>query len=592
MENYLEIKNLKVNYKTYEGIRNILDIDELKIRKGETYGIIGESGAGKTVLALTIQRLLQSPPAQIESGEILVGGENVLDMSYKKARELRGKKVAMIFQDPMSALNPVFKIGFQMKKVVQTHQDINDKKANELILKMLEDVKLPDPQEIADKYPHELSGGQRQRIIICMALLCGAELLIADEPTRNLDVTIQAGILKLLKDLQQKYHVTMLFIGNNLSLAPIMCDHIGILKDGKIIESGTPNEIINNPKHEYTKLLIKSVTAGVGSRNKTAEDAPNLLDVENLKKHFLVKKQFGRKEKGYIKAVDGISFKLKQTETLGIVGESGCGKSTLVNTILMLHPPTAGTVRMNEKEVFQLKKNDLRKERKNVQIVFQDPFWSLNPRWLVKDIIGEPLNVHKNLSQDEYLEEVEKLIEMVGLPKEGIFRYPHEFSGGQRQRLAIARAFSVNPKLIVLDEPTSAIDVISQSQILNILNDMKDKMQLTYIIISHDLSVVNYMADNIMIMYLGKIVEYGESYKVFQNPKHPYTVALFNAIPTLNMKSVDDLTIVHGEIPSAINPPSGCRFHPRCDKCMEVCKTTEPAVSEIDGVQIACHLFS
>lgn len=592
MDNYLEIRNLKVNYKTYDGVRNVLDIDNLQIERGKTYGIIGESGAGKTVLALTIQRLLQSPPGQIESGDIFLDGKNVLEMTPKEAMELRGKKVAMIFQDPMSALNPVFTIGFQMRKVVETHHKVKGKKTDEIVLKMLKDVKLPDPNEIADKYPHELSGGQRQRIIISMALLCGAELLIADEPTRNLDVTIQAGILKLLKELQQKYKVTMLFIANNLSLAPALCDNIGILKEGRIIESGTPDEIINHPKEEYTKLLIGAVTTESAEKSKVSKDAPDVLDVKNLKKYFPVKSKHAPKGKLLVKAVDDVTFKLKQSETLGVVGESGCGKSTLVNTILLLHPPTEGIVKMNGEEIFQLKKKDLRSERKNVQIVFQDPFWSLNPRWLVKDIVGEPLHVHKKLSQDEYLDEVEKLMEMVGLPKDGIFKYPHEFSGGQRQRLALARALSVRPKLIVLDEPTSAIDVISQSQILDILNDLKKQMQLTYIIISHDLSVVNYMADKIMIMYLGKIVEYGEANEVFGAPKHPYTVALFNAIPNLHTRSVDDLSIIRGEIPSAINPPSGCRFNPRCEKCMEICKTTDPLICDIEGVQVACHLYA
>ncbi len=293
----------------------------------------------------------------------------------------------------------------------------------------------------------------------------------------------------------------------------------------------------------------------------------------------------------FVKAVDDVSFTLKAGEILGIVGESGCGKSTLVNTLLFLHAPTGGKVVFDETEIFKMNKRDLRTARKNVQIVFQDPFWSLNPRTMVKDIVGEPLKVHNKLSHDEYLKNVEDIIEMVGLPREAVYKYPHEFSGGERQRIAIARALSVSPKLVVLDEPTSAIDVLSQSQVLYLLNEIKKHLKLTYIIISHDLSVVNYMSNKIMVMYLGKIVEYGEAKKIFNNPMHPYTKALFNAIPDLNTRSVDDLTIIKGEVPSAINPPAGCRFNPRCNDCLDICKTQYPSMTEVDGRQVACFLY-
>ncbi|MDD4444179.1 MAG: ABC transporter ATP-binding protein [Eubacteriales bacterium] len=293
----------------------------------------------------------------------------------------------------------------------------------------------------------------------------------------------------------------------------------------------------------------------------------------------------------YVKAVDGVDFHIKKGEILGIVGESGCGKSILVNTLLFLHAPTQGRVLFDGIEMFNLKKEKLRESRRNVQIVFQDPFWSLNPRMLVKDIIGEPLKVHSKLSSDKYLETVEDLAEMVGLPRESVYLYPHEFSGGQRQRIAIARALSVHPKLVVLDEPTSAIDVMLQSQILNLLNELKIKLKLTYIIISHDLGVVNYMANNIIVMYLGKIVEYGPANQVFNNPKHPYTKALFNAIPSMATQSVKDLTSIEGEVPSAINPPDGCRFNPRCEHCMDICRIQCPTMQEVDGRQVACFLY-
>jgi len=592
MDKYFEIKNLKVNFKTFEGVKNVIDIDYIGIEKGKTYGLVGESGAGKTVIALTILRLLAIPPGRIESGEILLDGTDLLKTSEKEIRSIRGKKVAMIFQDPMSTLNPVFTVGYQIVKIIEKNQGLKGKYAERKALEMIRTVKLPDPEKILQKYPHELSGGQRQRIIIAMALVCGAEFIIADEPTRNLDVTIQAGILKLISELQKEFKVTVLFIANNLGLLSAVCDDIGILKEGKIIERGNVRDLLEHPQNDYTKLLINSITPHkIESEEHVKNENDNILSVEGLKKYFPVSKGFFNKKELFVKAVDGVDFEIKKGETVGIVGESGCGKSTLVNTLLLLEKPTEGKVIFDGNEIFKLDKRELRKARKNVQIVFQDPFWSLNPRWTIKDIIGEPLKVHEDLSYEEYLKRISALLEMVGIPENMAFEYPYEFSGGQRQRLAIARALSVRPKLVVLDEPTSAIDVLSQAQILNMLGELKEKFQLTYIIISHDLSVVNYMSDKIIVMYLGKIVEYGEANTIFKNPKHPYTVALFNSIPDLRTKSVDELTTVRGEVPSAINPPEGCRFHPRCEKCMDECKIISPSMVDVEGRSVACHLY-
>ncbi|MEI8215951.1 MAG: ABC transporter ATP-binding protein [Eubacteriales bacterium] len=593
MGKYFEIKNLKINYKTFEGTKNILNIEYLGIDKGETFGIVGESGSGKTVLALALLKLLDMPPGEIESGEILLDGEDLLSKTEKEMQKIRGNKISMIFQDPMSTLNPVFTVGYQMTQVIIKNQKLKKKEAEAKAVEMIGIVKLPDPERIMDKYPHELSGGQRQRIIIAIALSCGAEFLIADEPTRNLDVTIQAGILKLIHELQKQFGITVLFIANNLGLVSAICNRMGILKEGQIIEQGTVDEVLRNPQMDYTKLLLKTVTPA-RDKNKlsTSTSTENILEVRDLKKYFPVKSVSRATRNLFVKAVDGVSFNIKKGEILGVVGESGCGKSTLVNTLLLLHKPTEGEVLFDGSDIFSLNKRDLRKARKNVQIVFQDPFWSLNPRWLVKDIIGEPLKVHEKLSSEAYLEAVQKLMSMVGLPEEGAFKYPHEFSGGQRQRIAIARALSVRPKLVVLDEPTSAIDVISQAQVLEMLEKLKKEMQLTYIMISHDLSVVNYMSDKIIVMYLGKIVEYGESDIIFNNPKHPYTKALFNAIPGLHTRNVEELAIIKGEVPSAINPPKGCRFHPRCEECMEICKTVDPQTSEVEGRLVECHLYN
>lgn len=592
MEKYLEIKNLKINYKTFEGSKPVLDIDYIGVERGKTYGLVGESGAGKTVLALAVQKLLAVPPGEILSGEILIDGEDVLKLSQKDMeKRIRGKKVSMIFQDPMSTLNPVFTVGEQMRKVVTTQRKVSKKEADKVVLDMVRTVKLPDPEKMVNKYPHELSGGQRQRVIIAMALLCGAELIIADEPTRNLDVTIQAGILKLIAELQKEFSVAVLYISNNLGLVSAMCDQIGILRNGVIVEQGDPREIMQNPQHEYTKTLLNAISVKSRDRSNADTNEENLLEVKGLKKYFPIKSEF-RSEKGLsVKAVDGVDFTLRKGEIMGIVGESGCGKSTLVNTILFLHNPTEGTVIFDNKDIYNLGKQELRKARSDVQIVFQDPFWSLNPRWLVKDIIGEPLKVHKKLNADQFIEKIRELMTMVGLDPEDMYKYPHEFSGGQRQRLAIARALSVEPKLIVLDEPTSAIDVISQAQILELIEELKERLGLTYIMISHDLNVVHSMSDKIMIMYLGKVVELGTAEDVFQNPKHPYTVALFNAIPDLHTKSVEELATIEGDVPSAIKLPSGCRFHPRCEHCMDICRNEDPESKMVDNRYVKCHLY-
>ena len=481
-----------------------------------------------------------------------------------------------------------------MGKILMKNQGLNKKEARKKAMEMVATVKLPDPEEILEKYPHELSGGQRQRIIIAMALCCGAEFIIADEPTRNLDVTIQAGILRLIDELRKELGITVLYIANNLGLVSATCKNMGILKEGRIIERGCVKDVLKNPGEAYTKVLIDAITPNrnraAGEEGLKQSEAP-LLEVKGLKKYFPVKSEFKNVKGLTVKAVDDVDFSINKGDIMGVVGESGCGKSTLVNTILLLHKPTEGNVIFDSEDIFSLSRQELRKARKNVQIVFQDPFWSLNPRWLVRDIIGEPLKVHEKLTSDEYLKKVEDLMETVGLKPEDVFKYPHEFSGGQRQRIAIARALSVSPKLVVLDEPTSAIDVVSQAQVLKMLDNLKEELKLTYIMISHDLSVVNYMSDKIIVMYLGKIVEYGSSGRIFKDPKHPYTGALFNAIPRLDTGSIDELAIIKGEIPSAINPPAGCRFHPRCEKCMDICKTEDPTPALIEGRIVACHLY-
>lgn len=588
---YFEINNLKVNHKTFEGVRTVLDIDHLEIEKGTTFGIVGESGEGKTVLALTALQLLQCPPGQIASGEIMLDGMNILKASQRKMQhQIRGGKIAMIFQDPMSCLNPVFTVGEQMLDVIAKNRKLRGKAAYDYAVEVLGLVRLADAENTLTKYPHQLSGGQRQRIIIALALCCGAEFLIADEPTRNLDVTIQASILKLLKELQIKLNMTVLFIANNMSLVSAFCDRVGILKGGKIIEQGTTADVVLHPQQEYTKLLVEAASFS----NKSAppyEGSEVLLKVDHLKKYFEVTKSLSHK-KQQLKAVDDVSFELKKGEVLGIVGESGCGKSTLVNTVLNLFEPTAGDVWFEGQNVFENKERDGNAFKKNVQIVFQDPFWSLNPRWLVKDIVAEPLDAYRELHGQERLARVSELLEMVGLHKDDAFRYPHEFSGGQRQRIAIARSLASNPKLVVLDEPTSSIDVFSQAQILKLLRDLKSKFDLTNILISHDLGVVNQMANKIAVMYLGKIAEFGPAAQVFNDPKHPYTKALFNSIPKIEKMGLENLATLEGTIPSPINPPSGCSFHTRCAHACEACSKWTPHPIYVDDEHyVSCILY-
>lgn len=581
---YFEIKNLHITHKSYEGVKDVLNIEHLAIERGETYGLVGESGQGKTVLALAIQQLLACPPGKIESGEVLLEGENLLKLSPRQMQQrVRGSRIAMIFQDPMSCLNPVFTVGSIMTDVLRTRKKgLNKKKATEEAADLLREVKLADAESILSKYPHQLSGGQRQRVIIALALACGAELLIADEPTRNLDVTIQASILKLLKELQQKRGMTVLFIANNLSLVSAFCDRVGILYGGRIIEENTTAKLITDPQQEYTKVLLEAVRTESRSA-EPVESGEELLRVEHLKKYFDINDEIKHQKHLCLKAVDDVGFTLNKGEVLGIVGESGCGKSTLVNTILNLFEPTEGEVWFEGKPALGAGRKGGNSFKKNVQIVFQDPYWSLNPRWLIKDIVAEPIEVYERLGETEKLNRVKELLAMVGIPEDACYKYPHEFSGGQRQRIAIARSLASQPKLVVLDEPTSSIDVFSQEQILALIKDLKKRFGLTNILISHDLGVVHELANKIAVMYLGKIVEFGSAEEIFRHPRHPYTKALFDAIPSLTTQGMEGLKTLEGQIPSPINPPPGCAFHERCAYACERCRSETPPQRDMGG---------
>lgn len=590
---YFEINGLLVRHKSFDGIKTVLDIDHIAVNRGETFGIVGESGQGKTVLALTILKLLQTPPGIIERGEILLDGEDLLKKSAKQMQRIyRGKKIAMIFQDPMSCLNPVFTVGSTMIDVLRQHnKGMSKKAAQERALHLLEEVKLADAESTMAKYPHQLSGGQRQRIIIALALCCGAEFMIADEPTRNLDVTIQASVLKLLKELQRSHNITVLFIANNMSLVSAFCDRVAILHDSKVVEQGDIRQVVQEPKSEYTRMLIDAVSAKTAAVAADDEE-PVLLKVEHLKKYFDINDEIKHLKHLTLKAVDDVSFELRRGEVLGIVGESGCGKSTLVNTILNLFEPTDGKVYFEGVDVFDRSRGEGNAFKKNVQIVFQDPYWSLNPRWLIKDIVAEPLDVYEKLGEVERLRRVKELLAMVGISEDACYKYPHEFSGGQRQRIAIARSLASNPKLVVLDEPTSSIDVFSQAQILDLLQELRRRFHLTNILISHDLGVVHELSNRIAVMYLGHIVEFGAAEEIFGQPFHPYTQALFDSIPSLDSLGIDSLKTLEGQIPSPINPPSGCPFHTRCGRACEACANWNPVPIEVaPGHTVSCLLY-
>lgn len=594
MSAYLTINNLNVGFKDIDGEKNVLNIESLSIERGEVYGIVGESGSGKTVLARTILRLLPTPPCLIDpKSEIIFDGENLLHRSEKYMRnKIRGRRIATIFQDPMSTLNPVFTAGQQISDVIKACRGFGRKKAETDAMEMLERVRMPDAARIMKKYPHELSGGQRQRVIIAMALSCGAEFLIADEPTRNLDVTIQTGILRIIEELRREWGITVLYLANNMGLVSVTCDHAAVLHKGVVLERGTAREIISSPQTDYTKTLLNALpeTAGMHAPKEVDETATEILRVSDLKKHFELKTGFFGGKRSYVRAVDGVNFSMDQGDTLGIVGESGCGKTTLINVLLNLDRPTSGNVEFNGRDLTKLSKSGMREARRDIQVVFQDPFWSLNPRMLIRDIVGEPLKTHLKLDSEAYTNKVQELLELVDLPASSAYSFPHEFSGGQRQRIAIARALALEAKFIVLDEPTSSIDVVSQAHILKLLVSLKRKYDLTYVIISHDLSVISFMSTHIAVMYLGVIVEYGDAGSVFQNPLHPYTKALMGAIPRLDMDGLDELNVIEGNVPSAIDIPEGCRFHTRCPEAQSECTGREPELTKVaDGRFIACH---
>ncbi|MGN7175560.1 hypothetical protein BK139_04880 [Paenibacillus sp. FSL R5-0490] len=671
MEKLLELKNLHVSFSTYAGKVQAVRGVNLFLKKGETLAIVGESGSGKSVTSKTIMKLLPSSSAKIDDGEILFEGKNLVHYSEKEMQKVRGSEISMIFQDPMTALNPTMTIGNQIIESLMTHQKIDKKQSAQKAIDLLKLVGIPNAEVRIKQYPHQFSGGMRQRVVIAIALACNPKVLIADEPTTALDVTIQAQILDLMKDIQRKMGTSIIIITHDLGVVANIADRVAVMYAGKIVETGTVEEVFYKPQHPYTWGLLGSMPNmetrdelvaipgtppdllnppkgdAFAERNefalkvdylreppmfklsdthyaatwllhgkapkvekpavinkkriaaaKPVQKAPDvkeavqepLVEIKNLKKYF----HTGKSE--VLKAVDNLSFTVYKGETLGLVGESGCGKSTAGRTLMRLYEATGGEVLFQNEKVHGKKSpKELLEFNRKVQMIFQDPYASLNPRKTVADIIAEGIDIHGLASsKEERRQKVYELLETVGLNKDHANRYPHEFSGGQRQRIGIARALAVEPEFIIADEPISALDVSIQAQVVNLLKKLQRERGLTYLFIAHDLSMVKHISDRVGVMYLGNLVELASSDDLYDEPLHPYTQALLSAVPVPDpdREKTRERIVLEGDLPSPSNPPSGCRFRTRCPHAAEMCASTVPVWKEAKPNHwVACHLF-
>lgn len=574
----LEVKNLVTQFQTEDELVTAVNNISFTLHKGETIGIVGESGSGKSVTSLSTMGLIQSPPGKIASGQILLHTDgDIVDLTkipLKEMRQFRGNEISMIFQEPMTSLNPVFTCGNQVMEAIRLHQKISRAEAKEKTIQLFKEVKLPRPEEIFKSYPHEISGGQKQRVMIAMAMSCEPSVLIADEPTTALDVTVQKDILSLMNEMQLKKKMGILFITHDLGVIAELADKVLVMNKGRIVEAGNVLDIFRNPQHPYTRGLlacrpplnrnlkmlpttktfmniksdgkVEEISDDVESvlqsmelsqreitqRKEELYSQEPILKVKNLKTYFPLKKSILGKTLSWVRAVDNVSFDVYPGETLGLVGESGCGKTTLGRTILRLIEATSGDVYFKGKNLMDLNAKELRAIRKDIQIIFQDPYSSLNPRMTIGQSIMEPMKVHGIFDTDkERKEYVINLLKRVSMNESHFYRYPHEFSGGQRQRICVARSLALKPKFIICDESVSALDVSVQAEVLNLLNELRDEFNLTYIFISHDLSVVKFMSDRMVVMNKGKIEEMGNADEIYANPSKDYTKKLIDSIP-------------------------------------------------------------
>jgi len=579
----LDIRNLRMYFHLREGTVRAVDNISISIQRGQTLGIVGESGSGKSMTAMSVLRLIPEPPGKIEGGTIYFNGTNLVELNEAKLRKIRGADISMIFQEPMTSLNPVFTVGNQIMEAIIVHQGLNKAEARARGIELLREVGIPNPEVRIDSYPHQMSGGQKQRVMIAMALACNPQLLIADEPTTALDVTIQRQILDLLRHLRDSRNMAILFISHDLGVIAEICDHVGVMYKGKLVEYGPIYQVFTHPKHPYTQGLLacrppldmsverlstvqdflegraefdergiakatKIITPEMREARLAAiEKEEPFLTVEDMKVHFPIRRGILARTVGHVKAVDGVSFKLRRGETIGLVGESGCGKTTLGRAILRLIEPTGGKVTFDGEDFLALSGKELRQRRQKLQMVFQDPYSSLNPRMTVLSTIEEGMIIHKTQpSARARRDRVVYLLEKVGLGAEHLTRFPHEFSGGQRQRIAIARALAADPELVICDECVSALDVSVQAQILNLLKDLQRDFGVAYVFISHDLSVIKFMSDYIAVMYAGKIVEMGDAEKVYRDPQNDYTKKLIGAIPKVTPEEIKHRQIARG----------------------------------------------
>ena len=592
----LAVDNLNVRFATPDGevhaVRNL----SFSLERGETLAVVGESGSGKSQMVLAMLGLLATNGRA--TGRVQFAGGDLLSMSEASRRDLRGRRIGIVFQDPMTSLNPYLTVGAQLRHVITAHQRISRAAANTRAAEMLEAVKIPEGRSRLDRYPHEFSGGMRQRVMIAASLLLRPDVLIADEPTTALDVTVQAQILELMRELNRELGTAIILITHDLGAVAGLCRRVLVMQDGEQKEAGCVEDIFYSPTHPYTRSLLAAVprldrgAVAVAPQRALQPTVPTLLSVADLRVRFAVPGRGLLARGKTLKAVDGVNFQVQPGETIGIVGESGCGKSTLARAILRLVPVASGRVCLLGDELTTLDKKSLRERRQDLQVIFQDPLASLNPRMTVGDVVAEPLWTHfPGMPRNDAAARVVQILERVGLTGAQINRYPHEFSGGQCQRIGIARALILKPRIIICDEPVSALDVSIQAQIVKLLMDIQAQLGLALIFIAHDLAVVRQISHRVMVMYLGRIVEVASNDALYAAPAHPYTRALISAVPFPDprLEAARERQLLTGELPSPIDRPSGCHFRTRCRFAEARCASETPQLRAVGPSLVACH---